>query len=68
LKNESLSKYEKVTSKNMEKRAQRLFEKFQDAGVDPIGFGLRFRVIHSGSREDKMRQWNALYTLSLNFR
>ncbi len=61
LKNESLPKYEKVTSKNMEKRVQNLFEKLQEAGVDPFGFGLRYRATHRGSKEEKMEKWNAIY-------
>ncbi|KGX88089.1 Ger(x)C family spore germination protein [Pontibacillus marinus] len=61
LKSESLPKYEKVTSKNMEKRVQNLFEKLQEAGVDPFGFGLRYRATHRGSKEEKMEKWNAIY-------
>lgn len=50
---------EDALSADYEKTAIQLLKKIQRQGVDPFGFGLRYRAIHPG--QDSWKIWNQLY-------
>ena len=45
--------------KDYEKAGEKLLTKLQKAGVDPHGFGLRFRAMHPGP--DSWQKWQEIY-------
>lgn len=57
--NKQLSKYEKVIGKQFSKEALRVLRKIQKAGLDPVGFGLRYRSRHFNDNDWK--EWQRIY-------
>lgn len=57
--NNELAKYEKVIEKEFNKQVKLVLEKIQQAGLDPIGFGLRYRSRHFN--ENDWEQWKQIY-------
>lgn len=53
-------KVEKSFNKSISKEAERLLVKVQKAGVDPFGFGLRYRATHIGS-DRTWKDWESIY-------
>lgn len=59
--NESeLKLYEKLSEKSVKDNTMGLLKKLQKAGVDPLGFGLRYRAM-TGGTESSWKQWQSLY-------
>ncbi|BBH21465.1 hypothetical protein Back11_28100 [Paenibacillus baekrokdamisoli] len=54
------TKLEASFNKQVAKKAERLLLKIQKAGVDPFGFGLRYRATHRGS-EKTWKDWKSIY-------
>jgi spore germination protein KC len=52
---------EKMTDKTVKQKAEELLNKLRKAGIDPIGFGLKYRSRHFGSTEEEMKKWQELY-------
>jgi spore germination protein KC len=52
--------YEKIAEKQSEKRMMALLEKCQKAGVDPVGFGLKYYATHFDNQK-KYDEWKAIY-------
>lgn len=50
---------EKKLSADYSKSTEQLLKKIQQAGVDPFGFGLRYRATHAG--EAAWQQWQNIY-------
>jgi spore germination protein KC len=50
---------EEDLNKEYAKSCVKLLRKIQKAGVDPIGFGLRYRATHPGS--DAFKKWESMY-------
>ncbi|OBZ12383.1 MULTISPECIES: Ger(x)C family spore germination protein [Bacillales] len=50
---------EKKLSEEYAKSCVALLRKIQKAGVDPVGFGLRYRATHPG--KDAWKQWQKIY-------
>ncbi|CAM4005821.1 Ger(x)C family spore germination protein [Cohnella lubricantis] len=61
LSKEKLSMYERAAEQQVNKRVLSLFYKLQQAKVDPIGFGLRYRARHTGNPDQVWRDWLRLY-------
>ncbi|WP_052487040.1 Ger(x)C family spore germination protein [Gordoniibacillus kamchatkensis] len=57
---DDLPKYEKAAEQLIEQRVAALFKKLQKAGVDPVGFGLRYRATHRVGQKEWDR-WTAVY-------
>ncbi|REE82705.1 Ger(x)C family germination protein [Paenibacillus taihuensis] len=53
-------KLEQTFNAQVEQEAERLLKKVQQAGVDPFGFGLKFRATHAGS-EKTWKAWESIY-------
>lgn len=62
-----LKKYGTIASNVTEKNLKALLQKLQQAGVDPLGFGIYFRAHRIGNEEEKYREWKKLYP-KLQFR
>lgn len=56
-----LDKYERAAEEQMNQRGLELFRKLQKANVDPIGFGLRYRAMHSGNPDTVWKKWLEVY-------
>ncbi|SET13768.1 spore germination protein KC [Salinibacillus kushneri] len=56
-----LDKYNKLTEETFKKDIKKLLQKFQDTNIDPIGFGLRYRAMHTGPEKKKWKNWKDLY-------
>jgi len=54
------NKLEQQFNKQLEAEATALLKKMQKAGVDPMGFGLRFRATHAGSPKT-WQAWQRIY-------
>ncbi|MBW7477011.1 Ger(x)C family spore germination protein [Paenibacillus oenotherae] len=54
------AKLEAAFNKQYEFEANSLLKKIQQAGVDPLGFGLRYRATHKGS-EQTWKRWQTIY-------
>ncbi|MCA0755317.1 Ger(x)C family spore germination C-terminal domain-containing protein [Paenibacillus sp. N4] len=50
---------EKQLSESYSKSAEALLRKIRKAGVDPLGFGLRYRATHPGS--GAWKEWQSIY-------
>ena len=59
IRNKNLPKYQNVAEKSMNKEISKLLGKLQKTGVDPIGFGLRYRSRHFN--QDDWEEWKRLY-------
>lgn len=59
IKNNDLSKYENIASKELNKSFQKVLEKMRDTNVDPIGFGLHYRSRHF--EKDDWETWQRIY-------
>jgi len=57
--NGKLSPYEKDAEKQLSKEMRGLLEKIQQANIDPIGFGLRYRARHFN--KDDWEEWKGIY-------
>ncbi|SEO23470.1 Ger(x)C family spore germination protein [Paenibacillus sp. OV219] len=57
---QSWTKLEQAFNVQVEQEAKRLLVKAQQAGVDPFGFGLKFRATHAGS-ERTWSDWQSIY-------
>ncbi|MCD1257990.1 Ger(x)C family spore germination protein [Paenibacillus athensensis] len=62
-----LGEYEQVIRQTGEKRIIELLQKFQKAGLDPLGFGLDYRSHHFQSLEEEWNNWQRIYP-QLEFR
>ncbi|SFS99022.1 Ger(x)C family spore germination protein [Paenibacillus sp. BC26] len=51
---------EKAFDTQVADEAKRLLEKVQKAGVDPFGFGLRYRATHAGTPKT-WKEWESIY-------
>jgi len=58
--NEGWGPIEKAFEDQYSARAEAMFEKIKRAGVDPFGFGLRYRATHTGS-DATWSRWVKLY-------
>jgi len=52
--------YGQAASKDIKERVEALLEKFQQANVDPMGFGLLYRAIHF-TNESELKDWQEMY-------
>ncbi len=57
--NQDWGELQKMFERDLEKDAMALFQKIQKAGVDPFGFGLRYRATHLSSRA--YQEWLEMY-------
>lgn len=57
--NQEWSKIEKKLSEDYAQEAKALLVKIQKAGVDPMGFGLRYRATHPG--DQAWKDWQSIY-------
>ncbi|WP_168122806.1 Ger(x)C family spore germination protein [Paenibacillus sp. HB172176] len=57
--NQSWAPLEKQLGEEYEQTANKLLRKIQQAGLDPFGFGLRYRAYHPG--ENNWKKWKDLY-------
>ncbi|MCU6712455.1 hypothetical protein M6D81_27540 [Paenibacillus sp. J5C_2022] len=57
--NASWEAFENELSRDYEKVSMALLEKIRRAGIDPFGFGLRYRAMHNG--QGSWEQWQELY-------
>jgi len=64
---QQLSEYEEIIRKTGETRITQLLQKFQQANLDPIGFGLDYRARHFQSLDEEWRNWQQIYP-QLEFR
>ncbi|WP_308638705.1 Ger(x)C family spore germination protein [Paenibacillus silvisoli] len=53
-------KLEQAFNDQVAAEAKRLLEKVQRAGVDPFGFGLRYRATHAGNSQT-WKEWESIY-------
>lgn len=58
--NSQWGRYKEVAETEAAKRYRHVLEKLQSLGVDPIGFGLRYRATHYHGDED-WEKWKAIY-------
>ncbi|QHW30613.1 Ger(x)C family spore germination protein [Paenibacillus rhizovicinus] len=58
--NEDWKKLEALFNKQISGEIEKLLKKFQQAGVDPMGFGLRYRATHAGSPQT-YKDWLKIY-------
>ncbi|WP_274365116.1 Ger(x)C family spore germination protein [Paenibacillus thermotolerans] len=56
-----LGRLEKMTEKTVNQRVEAFLVKLQKEGVDPIGFGLRYRARHFGPEERVWKEWQGIY-------
>jgi spore germination protein KC len=61
IEDDKLEIYGQVAAEESKKRVESLLQKFQKEGVDPFGFGLRYRATRVGSEEDKWQEWKEMY-------
>ncbi|WP_164545530.1 Ger(x)C family spore germination protein [Paenibacillus albus] len=57
---QSWTKLEQTFNTQVEQEAKSLLEKAQQAGVDPFGFGLKFRATHAGTAKT-WSDWQSIY-------
>jgi spore germination protein KC len=60
LKRSDLTQLEKSAEQTVQAAVMQLLTKLQKAGLDPIGFGLRYRARHLDS-ESAWKEWTELY-------
>ncbi|MBM7565437.1 Ger(x)C family spore germination protein [Paenibacillus sacheonensis] len=53
-------KLEELFNEQIASEIEKLFKKVQHAGVDPFGFGLRYRATHAGSPQT-WKDWERIY-------
>lgn len=58
--NQDWTKLEQAFNAQVEQEAERLLKKVQQAGVDPFGFGLKFRATHAGT-DKTWKVWQSIY-------
>jgi spore germination protein KC len=56
-----LSKYEQLAEAQIQQRVGQLLKRLQEADLDPVGFGLRYRAQHTGNPDDVWKNWKQLY-------
>jgi spore germination protein KC len=57
-----LREIEEAAEAELRRRTIKLLTKLKNKQLDPIGFGLRYRSGHWGSREQEIKAWNELYS------
>ena len=55
-----LRSFEKIAEEELPKQIVHLLKKLQEAGVDPIGFGLKYRARHFNNQSE-WQEWEQLY-------
>lgn len=58
---EDLPKYERMAEAQLNKSSLALFQELQQAKVDPVGLGLRYRGRHTGNPDKVWKDWLELY-------
>ncbi|MBB6734996.1 Ger(x)C family spore germination protein [Cohnella zeiphila] len=56
-----LAKYERQAEQEIKERALQFVKRLQQANIDPIGFGLRYRARHPGNPDHVWKKWVELY-------
>ncbi|WP_268921761.1 Ger(x)C family spore germination protein [Metabacillus schmidteae] len=67
LQDEKKREYEKDIELEVSDHIKNLLKLFQKENVDPVGFGLRYRGLHTGNESTKINEWNSIYK-SVNFK
>ncbi|MDZ5470481.1 Ger(x)C family spore germination protein [Bacillus sp. 31A1R] len=60
LSNEHFERYNRLAEKQFEDEVKKLLEKFRENGVDPFGFGMKYRANHFNN-DTELKEWEELY-------